>query len=72
MKKRNVLTIFIITFIAWVLFVGCSIKCFGAEKTVKKTVSQSTAKENQIRRQMFEACVQQTGSRSNCYRLYYN
>lgn len=46
--------------------------CFGAEKPVKKTVSQSTAKENQIRRQMFEACVQQTGSRSNCYRLYYN
>lgn len=57
-----------------VVFGLCTCACFGAEKqtsTVKKPVSQSTSRENAIRKQQFNQCVQSGTSRSKCYYLYY-
>lgn len=57
-----------------IIFALCTCACFGTEKqtsTVKKPVSQSTSQENRIRKQMYNTCVQQTGSTSKCYYLYY-
>lgn len=58
-----------------IVFVLCTCTCFGAEKQnttkVKKTVSQSTSRENAIRREMYNQYVKQTGSRSRAYYLYY-
>lgn len=36
-----------------------------------KPPSQSTSKENKIRKQNFDLCVQSGRNRSNCYYLYY-
>lgn len=50
----------------------CTCTCFGAEtKQVKKSVSQSTSKENKIRKQMYNACVQSGENRAKCYYLFY-
>lgn len=54
------------------VYLLCTCACFGAEtKQIKKSVSQSTSKENKIRKQMYNTCVQQTGSTSRCYYIYY-
>lgn len=55
-----------------IIFMLCTCTCFGAEtKTVKKTVSQSTSRENFVRKQMYNACVQSGENRAKCYYLYY-
>ncbi len=46
--------------------------CYGAKNTdVKKPVSQSTSKENAIRRQNFNMCIASGKPRSYCYYLFY-
>ena len=71
MKKRIALFIFIIATILWTLFIGTILSCYGAEKKdTKKIVSQSTSKENKIRKQDFNQCLKYN-SRSYCYYLYY-
>lgn len=65
----GIIGIFAILLIIYLLF---SCACFGAEtKQIKKSVSQSTSKENKTRKQMYNTCVQQTGSTSRCYYIYY-
>lgn len=71
MKKRIGLVIFIVATILWILFIGTILSCYGAEKkNTKKTVSQSTSKENKIRKQQFNQCLKYN-NRSYCYYLYY-
>lgn len=78
MKEKIDLILLCITGIAGaiatllIVFVLCTCACFGAETNqIKKSVSQSTSKENKIRKQMYNTCVQQTGSTSRCYHIYY-
>ena len=52
----------------WILFIS-TLACYSEE--IKKTVSQSTSKENAIRKQQFTQCIKSGKSRSYCYYLYY-
>lgn len=46
--------------------------CHAQQKQDKpKPPSQSTSKENKIRKQNFDLCVQSGKNRSYCYYLYY-
>lgn len=55
-----------------IIFALCTCTCFGSEtKQIKKTVSQSTSRENAIRKQMYNACVQSGENRAKCYYLFY-
>lgn len=51
----------------WIIFISI-LSC--ESKEIKKTVSQSTSKENKIRKQEFNQCLKYN-SRSYCYYLYY-
>lgn len=67
MDFSKMILILVLAFMVWVIFISTAI-VYGAEN---KPVSQSTSRENQIRRQMFNACIANGNTRAYCYRLYY-
>lgn len=67
MNLGKVIMTLVIALIVWILFISVAI-VYGAEN---KPVSQSTSRENQIRRQMFNTCIANGNTRAYCYRLYY-
>lgn len=62
--------IIIIGMIVFLLMSFCSL-AFGANKYKTKSVSQSTSKENKIRKQNYDMCVMSGKNRSQCYYMYY-
>lgn len=55
-----------------VLILNFGLLCHAQQKQDKpKPPSQSTSKENKIRKQNFDLCVQSGKNRSYCYYLYY-